>query len=401
MAQQRVDGIAAIVDDSVITFRDVENRLKYVMVSAGMENDEVMSKRLIPQVLRGLIDETLQRKAAASEGITVSEAEVQQAVAGIEQQNNRPPGSFLTFLEANGIPKETALDQIRSQVAWSKLVMTRIRSQVKVSDDEVDVALERIAGDKRLDELKVQQILLTVDKPENEDDVRELAESLAEEARDGANFTNLVEQFSSRNMSDEPGEGRWLRRGLQEDVVEQALAEVEKGDVVGPVRAADGYHIYKILDRRTLINADPLDSEVAVRQVLFPLKEDAGEAAIQSALAKAQTIYNQSNMNCLESDILMPDGMTIVKSTLGRMQMKSIHEDIRTILENLRVGEIGKPFRTQKGIHLLMLCEKIEASATQPDREQVREILGREKLQREVRRYMRNLRRNAYIEIRM
>ena len=130
-------GIAAIVNDDIISSLDVEDRLRIAIGNTGLSDTPDVREKLRPQILRQLIDEKLRTQQANARGITVSQKDVDDAVANIEKQNRRPPGSFEVFLREKNMPVRSFFEQIKSQIAWSKLVMKEWRRRGCVREEEI------------------------------------------------------------------------------------------------------------------------------------------------------------------------------------------------------------------------------------------------------------------------
>ncbi|RMD61669.1 MAG: peptidyl-prolyl cis-trans isomerase, partial [Alphaproteobacteria bacterium] len=129
---------AAVVNDEIISMLDVTMRLRLAILSSGAENTPEMRRRILPQIMRRLIDERLQAQEAKRLNIEVSEAQIDKAIARIAGQNNMTPDEFLDNLRRNGVYPEALRDQIRAQITWQMLIARRLRPNVQISDDEVE-----------------------------------------------------------------------------------------------------------------------------------------------------------------------------------------------------------------------------------------------------------------------
>ena len=128
--------IAAVVNDDMISLGDLEARVKLVLLSSQLPDDEQTRQRVTPQVLRTLIDEKLEVQEAKKFNVTASDADVNKSIERIEHQNNMPKGGLEKVLTERGIPRSTLVDQITASLVWNKLVEGKLGSNVSVSDDE-------------------------------------------------------------------------------------------------------------------------------------------------------------------------------------------------------------------------------------------------------------------------
>ena len=160
--QQR---IAAVVNDDVITSQELSTRVNLVLASSGAPSDPETRRRLMQQVLRAIVDEKLQMQEAKRLQLTVSDDEITRAFAAIAQRNRLDVGAFKAALAERGIGENEMRNQLRSQIAWAKVVNRELRPRVVVTQDQVDLALKEAASGAQDLELAVSEILLPVDFP--------------------------------------------------------------------------------------------------------------------------------------------------------------------------------------------------------------------------------------------
>lgn len=205
-------GIAAVVNDDMISTLDVEQRIALTLATTGVEDSAEMRAKMRPQIIRQLIEERLQMQEAERIGITVGDDDIAAAFANVNRQRGLPAGAFQQFLAENGVPLDTVKHQMEAQIGWSSVVAQSLRSRVRISDDEVQRAREHAAQGQNIREVQISSILLALDAPEDEPSVRALAEELATEIRGGANFSALARQFSAGGAEMvEQNQNRWVQ----------------------------------------------------------------------------------------------------------------------------------------------------------------------------------------------
>ncbi len=282
--------IAAVVGEQAISSFDVNNRIKFILSTTKMSNNSEVIANIKPQVIRTLIDEKLQIQEAEKNSITIDDKEVEKAIAGIEAQRGMPAGEIAKMLAASNIPAQTFNDQIRSQLAWSKLLGRTVRSRIKISDDEVALAqknnnLSAPTPSPKVEETKIKEveiavINLPVDKPQREADAKKLSEKLTSELNKGANFEEVARQFSASG----DGKSFWIAPEQLEVRVANALRSTKEGSITAPIRTSDGFSIIKLLHIRMQKNisknedkkepvAAPASADIA-REYLFRQKFD-------------------------------------------------------------------------------------------------------------------------------
>lgn len=386
--------IAAVVGQEAISSYDVESRLKFVISTARLSSSQEVRERLKPQIIRTLIDESLEMQEAAKHKIAVSDQEVAQAIATIEQERGMKPGAIFEIMRKNGIPKETFTRQIRAQLAWRKLVTKKIRPLVRVSEEEIKLLQSSPSAAGLAQELQLAILLLPVDSPARETEVRRLSERLAGELRGGADFEEVSRQFAGARA-----EKFWVRPEQLDPSVGRMLVAAQPGTITVPVRTGDGYAIAKVYDVR-MQDAAAQDAEVTLKEILLKLKADAPREEADALLAIAGEVAKHPGM-CEDKGVA---GLEDIKNadievTLRKDLFSALPAGIRTIVEGLKTGEISTPFASDSGIRLYMLCERKDV-ASSAAAERIRNRLYMQKLELEAQKYLMGLRRETYIEIR-
>jgi peptidyl-prolyl cis-trans isomerase SurA len=246
-AQQR---IAAVVNDEVVSLQDLNDRLDLVMFTSGVGDTPDARRGLTPQVLRGLVEESLQMQEAERLGIGVSDQEIEQALANIAERNSMEVPAMRRLLANAGISFRTLLGQIRSQIAWVKVVNQQVRPRVNVTIDQLDLAVQEARLSERQPEFLLSEIVLPVDNPSQEDAVAADARRLIQAVRDGGSFEALARQVSAAASAERGGDVGWLRSAVIPPELLGALEQLEPGEVSAPLRSPIGYHVFWLRDRR-------------------------------------------------------------------------------------------------------------------------------------------------------
>lgn len=441
VADEKGIGIAAVVDDQVISTVDLSERMALVMGTTGLPDTEETRARIVPQIVHQLVDEKIQMEEAARDGVSITDARLKEGVTKIEAQNGKEPGSLESFLDAKGLSKLSLYSQIRAQIAWSEVVMKKIRPRIKISDQEVAryirrkqsapvapapmaMAAAQPAPQGRVREVLIAAIHMPVDSPEREAGVRKLAEKLANEIRTGVNFRAIAQQFSSSASGATATDAFWVEVSQIDPAIAQALSHTPKGGITNPVRTSTGYQIVKLLDVKrsappaaaptpaqapvpaaAVAMEDEARAELTFKQILMSLKPDAKpkEADILLQLAKE---VQQSPGKCEDKSMAGAGGLAEMdfRVTLTRALSSELPDKLRNFLMKLSVGQASEPVITPQGIRLFMLCERIDLpavkSAPADSEDAIRQSIYNEKLELEAQKYMRDLRRQAFIEVR-
>lgn len=264
----RVETIAAVVNEDAVSESDVMDRMRLIITSSGMKDSREIRERMKPQILNMLIEEKLKLQEAERLEIEIAEEDIAEGFARIAGQNNMSPEKFRGLLSRSGVSRQSLEDQIRSQIAWSRVVQVRLRPQVNVADNEVDAVLERMRASQGKAEYRVSEIFLPVEKPSEEADVKRLADRLIRQLRDSrVPFPRLASQFSQSAGAAKGGDMGWVQEGQLSETLDDMLAQMKEGEFSRPVRSLSGYHILYLRDVRR-IAADTLPSREQITQNL-------------------------------------------------------------------------------------------------------------------------------------
>ena len=397
-SSQDVERIAAVVNDKVISIYDLRQRIELLIFTAGLPNTNEQRRNMAPQVLRGLIDEALQAEEAQRLNIRVSRRDMDDAVGQIERGNNIPQGSFEDMINSRGVSAEAALEQIRARVAWQKLINRRVIPTIEIGEEEIDVVIKRIRSGQGQTQYRVSEILLPVDDATQRQSVLELATRLAEQVRRGADFAGVARQFSKSASAATGGDIGWIQEGELIDEADRALASLAVGSVSEPIPTPDGYLVLRMSDRRKLRTPGEEDTRVTLRQLLLPLPEGAPEEDVQSQIALAKQIAT-STTDCSDFAEIAKEMGTPQPAEPAGFRLGDLNEKLRSVAADAPVGVASEPLRTANGIQILMICDREEAGAL--PREQIRDTLLRQRVDMLSRRYLRDLRRAAFVDLRV
>jgi len=384
---------AIIVNDEAISELELMMRLRLAMASAGLRESPEARDRLQPQVMRQLIDELLQLQEARRLGIETDEKRVDEAFGRIASNNGLSVEQLTQALMQSGILPDYLKDQIRAQLRWQSVVARRLRPQVQVSDEEVDDAVQRIAQTSDQPQRLLGEIFLSVDSVEQEAEVRELAQRLYEEIKKGANFPAVARQFSQSASAGAGGDLGWVEAGQLPADLEDLVKTMKPGTLSEPYKTLNGYYIILVREER---QAPESALTVVLKQILFvPTANTRGafDAAARKAVDAGKKVAT-----CDDVEAVAKAAGAAETVDLGSQNAAELPGQIRQIAEQQPIGQASQPVQVPGGIAVLFVCDRQDLGI---DRKMVEERLIREKLEVLARRYMRDLRRAANIEIRI
>jgi peptidyl-prolyl cis-trans isomerase SurA len=393
--------IAAVVNDEAISVADVQSRLRMVMLSSNFPDSPETRQRIVNQVLRTIVDEKLQIQEAKRQNVAATDDEINKAISQIEKQNNMQPGQLDGVLKAHGIDRAALVAQVTASIVWAKLVRRLLAQTNAVSDEEIDDALKRLKESINEPQSRIAEIFLAVDNPQQDDEVRRLAERLIEQMKRGARFSAVAQQFSQSATAAVGGDLGWLRAEQLSPDLAKAVTPMRPGELSPPIRTAAGYYLLLVLDRRTgRLGAGAEETMLHLVQVVFPLPPQATEAMRRAALVEAQNTRTTVK-NCPELLKIGKEKGSPQLSSEGHLRIDQIAPAVRTIVTGLQVGQPSQPIVQKNGVGVIMVCDKEAPHSTLPSREDVADQLTRQRAENLARRYMRDLRRTAFVDVRV
>jgi peptidyl-prolyl cis-trans isomerase SurA len=395
---QDLQRIVALVNDDVISQRDLNERMRIIIATTRLpENNPEILRAVREQALRSLIDDRLQMQEAKRRNISVSQQDVDTAIAAVERQMNIPPGRFDEFIRRSGVDPAAAANQIRTELTWARMVRGRAGAQTTVTEQEIDEAIAKLRANAGQTEDLISEILVPVDTPDQEEPQRQLALRIIEQIRGGANFPALARQFSRGTTASNGGEVGWVQRGTLNEETEAAVMKLNKGDISEPIRTVGGWQIVALRDRRKIALPGIEDNRVTLKQLLLPLGADAPKTEVDAALAKAREARSAIR-SCDDVETVAARFEAPGSGSLGTLRMGDLPESFREAVAPLNVNETSQPVRASRAVHIFTLCAKQEAAGL--NRNEMRQNIMARRAELMAQRYIRELRRDATIEFR-
>lgn len=396
---QEAQGIAAIVNDDVISAHDLDSRVTLVLVTSNLPDTPENRRRLLPEVLRTLIDETLKRQEMRRQNITVAQAEVDRALAQVAQQVRVEPGDLAIYLQQRGVRMSTLIEQLEAEIGWIKAVQRLAGDRALVTRAEVDEELTRVRSSGM--EYRLGEIFLPVDDPADQARVEQQALQLVAEARAGANFPGLARTFSQGPSAAEGGDLGWVTRDDLDEQIEKVVAQLQPGQVSDPIRAQGGYFVLFLAGRRSG-DAAAAGGRVSmsIQQAFLPLPRTAPEAEVAEQ-ARAALALGEAVPDCETfAERSRAAGAQVPASPMP-VELQQMPPELQQLVRPLRAGSVTPPIRTNDGVLVLMVCNRQEETGDDDQRAQIERRLRDQRLAATSRRQLRDLRRSALLDIRI
>lgn len=389
----------AIVNGTIITQTDVEQRLALVVAANGGRIEESERERLRLQVLRNLIDETLQIQEAAAQKVEVENTEIQQTYERVAANFRKSPKDFAKYLRDQGSSENSIKRQIQGETAWRRVLSRRVEPFVAVSDEEVNAIIARLNASKGSDEYHVGEIFLST-TPTTMGEAQANAERIIDQVRRGASFTAYARQFSEASTAAVGGDLGWVRAEQLPEQLSAVVTRLSPGQISTPIEVPGGYSIIALLDKRQVLGSDPRDAILSLKQltIKFPkgMTQDQATPKVEAFANALQRLQGCGKAAELAAEV----GADVVNN--DQMRVRDLPPQLQDLMLRLQVGQATPPFGSlADGVRSLVLCGRDDPQPSSgPSFEQIQSQIEEERVNRRAQRYLRDLRRDAVIEYR-
>jgi peptidyl-prolyl cis-trans isomerase SurA len=388
----------AIVNGDVITQTDIDQRLQLLAIANGGQIPAEERQRLAEQVLRNLIDETLQVQAAKQDKIEIRQSDIDKTVQRVAQNVKKTPDELAALLEQSGSSIKSLRRQIEGEIAWQRLQRAKIESSVSVGDDEVKAVLDKMNASKGTEEYRVGEIFLSA-TPATESQILDNANKILSQLRNGASFAGYARQYSEASTAAVGGDLGWVRPEQLPTPIASALRDMPAGAISNPIPVPGGFSIIAVQDTRKILTADPRDAVLSLKQVSLAFPKGTPRTAAEPIVARfaeaAKTIGGCGGAEKIASDF----HGEVVQS--DQVKMRDLPPALQQMMLPMQVGQATQPFGSvEEGVRTLVICGRDEVDPTAPTFDEVYNQINEDRVNSRARRYLRDLRRDAVIEFR-
>ena len=388
----------AIINGEVITQTDIDQRLALMAIANGGEIPADQVERLRQQVLRNLIDETLQIQAAKAADIKVTDVDIDRTVARVAGNVKQTPEQMADYLKARGSSIRSIRRQILGETSWRRLQSAKIESGVSVGDDEVKAVIDRMEASKGTEEYKVSEIFLSATAT-TQAQAMSNASQIIDALRKGGSFVGYARQYSEASTGAVGGDLGWVRPEQLPEPIANVVRSLQPGQVSAPLAVPGGVSIIALQDTRKVLTADPRNAELNLKQISLAFPKGTTKAQAEPMVARfAEAALNVGGCGGAEKMAAEFHGEVVQSDAV---KLKELPAALQTMMMPMQVGQATRPFGSlEEGVRVLVICGRDEASVGLPTYDQVLAQMNEERINIRARRYLRDLRRDAIIDFR-
>lgn len=389
---REVEGIAAIVNDEVISKFDVDQRVNLFLVTSGIERTPQNIDGLRRQVLRTLIQEKLQLQEARDSEIEISRAEINAAMQDMASGTNRSLDEVEKFLKENNVHIRTMEDQIEAELAWNRFVRGRFGGQVSIGELEIDETLERAEEAMNQDRVNISEILLLANNQLDGQRLMSEAAQIVQQLRAGINFGAVARQFSAASSSASGGNLGWIPVNQLDENIVPIIENMAAGDISDPIETSAGIYIVQLNSKQQSGGIDPMRN-------LFDLLIITYDVATEGHLAKLESLRDSfTTCKNTEAKAKEMDARNVTRT--GQVELRRFPKNLQSEISTTEAGQVIGPKKNEKIAEMVVVCDRKDDQGATISRDAIENNLYSQRLAIMARRHLRELRRDSIVEYR-
>ena len=400
-----IDRIIAVVNDEVITERELAARVDFALRQLAQQGTQPPARQILEkQLLERTINDRVQMQYARDTGTRVDNAELDRAMVKIAEQNKMTVAELRTVLAKDNVPYDKFREDIRSEITLSRLREREVAQKIVVTESEIDNFIQTQLTQPGRDEFNVSHILIAVPEkasPEQLQARRERAEQALAQIKGGTDFRQVAAAFSDGPEALQGGLIGWRETSRLPALFLDAVRPLQAGQLTELLRSPNGFHILRLNERRggaapiviqqtrarhILVKTNELVSETEARNRILALKDRLDNKVDFAELARTRSEDSSASrggdLNWLSPGDTVPE--------------------FERAMDELKPGEISGPVRSPFGWHLIQVMERRNQDMTQEgQRMNARQTLRERKTDEAYQEWVRQLRDRAYVEQRL
>jgi peptidyl-prolyl cis-trans isomerase SurA len=402
-----LDKIEAVVNQQIILSSDLQRA--QLEIQARYKNSEQTlpsGDKLSKQILDKLITDRLQLQIAQRIGLRINDAQLQQTIQQIAQEEGLTSEQLQEKLEKQGKSYAAFVDTVRDELTINEIRQIEVRRRITISDQEVEQMVKRIntEGQKNT-QFNFVHLLFKLDQDSSaaeQQAVEKKAQDLLKKIKLGGNASQLALLNSDGPKASEGGDWGWRTINEMPTLFANIFNEQQtnQGDVIGPFKSDLGLHIIKIIDKKGEQNV--MTVEVNTRHILIKSNIILSDQKAQKLLAgyRQDIINGKKSFAALAREYSQDPSSAVKGGELGWADPSMYVPEFKALALSLPIEELSQPFRTMHGWHILEVTGKRESDTTaQATKQKAYNMLFQQRFPEEVYAWMNEIRQEAYIKI--
>lgn len=400
-AQEKdLNRVLAVVNDHIITTADTDMRFNFMLSQMQKDFPESQHRALKNRALNDLINESLYRQYAEKNGVTVTPQEVELSLAQLERNNKMPAGSLTSRNDATA---NSLKNKLVADLLWQKIIGQRIQPRVNIGNEEIDLLIDSMLAGNMVQEYEVSHIFLATKGDENS--VEETANKLYRDITQGVDFKSVAKVYSEDSFADQGGYMGWFSESELAPVIASSVNNLSVGDVHKPKVSSAGWHIVRLENKRESkrVRTKPIKEVNLLRLTASKTNDQKANKKLKKQLDKwRRNVDNVSDMKDLINDKNETKGFA-GSGDLGWIRYDDLPSDIASTVKKLDEGDMSKVVENDTNFTIVYVAASRDKIPEELEkfRERLKGRLTNSRVELSARQFLRNLRRQAYIDVRL
>ena len=404
-----IDSIVVVVNDDVITQRELDNRIKTVTARMKAQNVQIPDAGdLRRQLLERMIVERSQLQMAKDMGVHVDDLQLDRAIQRIAEAQKLTVQQLRDQIEKEGTAFAAFREEIRDEISMQRLREHEVDSKIQISDAEVDsfLAAEKAAAAEQY-EINIAQIMVRIPDNASAEMIaqrRARAEEVMRQLRTGADFAKMAATYSDASDALQGGAVGWRQPERLPPIFAEALSKLKPGQVTPIIKSTGAFHILKAVDRRTLAEAQAVNNvqQTHARHILIKVTPTMSAADAKRKLLELKERLDNGAAKFEDLARLVSNDSSASKGgDLGWLYPGDTMPEFEAAMNALKIGEVSQPVETSFGVHLIQVLErKSDDASKERERNNARQVIRDRKLEEATESWQREVRDRAYVEYR-
>lgn len=380
----QLEGIAAIVNDKPISYSDVRQRARLLLLTLGRgEPSPEQVQQITGQALEQLIDERLQLDRVAEYEVEVDPQEIDAELSDMASQSGIGADGLRQQLLTAGVNPVSLEEQIRADIAWNRLMSGLFGSRIRISDNQVEDQLNRMRAAMKTTQYRVAEIFLYAPDAATRPEAMKAAESIIQQLQQGADFRIAAQRISSAPTAATGGDMGWVTANDLSEALSAAVTGAAVPSLLPPIEVENGIYILNVTAKR---EPSQPTTKVDLKRLVTT---DGKESTLTEAIGRIKSCDEVQSVANSKSELRAQDMLDIDVVELG--------EEGRALVLNTAVGSATEIFAAGGGLAVMYVCRRQDGAEALPSKEDMKGSIKARELNMISERELRNSRRDATI----
>ncbi|MBS0288836.1 MAG: peptidylprolyl isomerase [Proteobacteria bacterium] len=402
---QPIDGIAAIVNDAIITKSELMGQIKLVEQQLKQSGNALPDEKILhKQVLERLISTEVQLQLAKKTGIQVDDITLDNAIEKIAKENQMTISQMRQAISEQGLDFKQYRNNIRQQIMISQLQQRDLLHDIQISEQEINQFLQSPNGlGAMITEYRLGHILVPLSEsptPEELDKATQKVKDIIEKLRQGNDFAQVALSDSTGEHALNGGDLGWRKLPELPTIFEKIVPNLTVSEIPDAIRSPSGFHIIKLVDKRSGNSQQAATQKTLVRHILIKTNAVTSDSDAKTKLTQLrQKIIKGEDFEQLAKTHSADLASASNGGSLGWITKDVLVPEFSEVMESLNLKDISEPFKTSFGWHIMQVLERNAPSSDETAlRQKAKDMLQHRKFQEKLQIWARQLRDEAYVK---